>query len=314
MTGSPAFVSRTDCPACGSSNLETRYRCRFDTPPVSDYLASCYGADAATLDGTYIAARCTACGTWFQGEVGNHAFLERLYADWVLDADPATDPTYAFDVTHPAQSRDGHEVMAAAAALRLPLSQLRTLDFGMGWASWARIAASLGAQSFGDDIAPGRMAFAAAHGVRPHEPGAIYHFINAEQVVEHLADPLASIQALAASLAPGGILKISVPSPYGLAATFAALATGNQPIRYDDIMPLQPLEHLNCFALFGLRALAKRTGLKFLRPPIAPAFAFLGHRGALNLRDPGRAAKELARPLYQRLNPRNNLVWLHKPA
>ncbi|WP_244954807.1 hypothetical protein [Sphingomonas lutea] len=79
-------------------------------------------------------------------------------------------------------------------------------------------------------------------------------------------------------------------------------------------MPLQPLEHVNCFTVAGLRALAGKTGLSFTRPPILRSYLTLARRRALDPRLPKQVAKELARPFYRRLNPRNHHVWLRKPA
>src|SRR6478672_5565526 len=185
-----AFDTRDRCPACGSNNSRTRFECAFDDRPIAPFIESYYGIDPARLGGRYRAEQCNDCATYFQAEVGNPELLTQLYSEWVFDiGDPLRDPLYAFDVGHPRQSRDGHEVMAAAATLGVPLAQLRTLDFGMGWASWARISASLGCDSFGYDLSAERMAYAASFGIEPHMPGNAYHFINTEQVVEHLPDP-----------------------------------------------------------------------------------------------------------------------------
>lgn len=308
-----AFDIRDSCPACGSTDTVARFDCRFDEPPIAPFLADYYGLDPSWLDGRYRAEQCRSCASWFQAEVGNPALLERLYADWVFDVgDPMNDPLYAFDMAHPRQSRDGHEAMAAAAVLGLDLAGLRTLDYGMGWASWARVAAMLGCQSHGHDLAPDRMAFAAGHGIAPHAPGNQYHFINAEQVFEHLPDPRGTIAMLAEALLPGGILKISLPSPRGLAEALAALTPGRGKADAGAIMPLHPLEHVNCFSRAGLSALGKSAGLAVHPPPVAASFAFLRHAGSLDPANPRKAAKELVRPFYQRLNPRNHLVWMRK--
>jgi hypothetical protein len=309
-----AFETRNCCPACASSDTRTRFACAFAEPPIGSFIRSFYKIDPAVLDGTYRAEQCNSCSTFFQAEVGNSALLQQLYSEWVFEiGDPMRDPRYACDIAHPRLSRDGHELMGAAATLGIPLAELRTLDFGMGWAGWARVAESLGCQSFGYDLAPERMSYAAAHRVRVPGPDERYHFINTEQVFEHLTDPIGVARRLADALLPGGILKLSVPSSRGLDRLFDKLGDRDD-VSYEEIMPLQPLEHVNSFSAAGLRALATRVGLRCGRPGIAASYGFLRHRRTLDPRQPKIVAKELIRPFYQRANPRNNYVWLRKPG
>lgn len=307
-------MSRSACPACGSLDVQTRFDCRFDERPIAPYIESFYKIDPAQLPGRYQAQQCNRCSSYFQGEVGDSTLLAKLYSDWVFDiGDPMRDAGYAFDVTHPWLSRHGHEIITIAAVLRLTLNEVKTLDFGMGWASWARVAASLGCQSYGDELEPTRGRYAAEHGVRPHGAANTYHFINTEQVFEHLTEPFEAARALAGSLEPGGILKISVPSPKGLNRLFASLRPGEGAVTYEQIMPLHPLEHVNCFSRTGLRALANRLNCRLTRPGLWNGYKFVLHSGTLDFRLPARAAKELVRPIHQLVNSRNHYVWLRKP-
>jgi SAM-dependent methyltransferase len=304
-----AFETRDRCPACDSADVRTRYACRFDQPPIAPFLAAYYRADPAVLDGTYRLAQCQSCGTFFQAEVGNSALLETLYTDWVdWHWDPLRDPGYNFDVSHPRRSRDGHEIMAAARFLGRPLSALTTLDFGMGWAGWARVAASLGCDSVGFDLSPARLEFAARYGVRAPVAGETFDFINTEQVFEHVTDPREVIRSLAVQLAPAGILKISVPSQHGVERLLAGLAAGTERIDATAIMSVHPLEHVNCYSRAGLLALAADVALVPVNH-LAADFAFLVHRDSLAPGDLRRTAKSLARPFYNRLNPRNRYLW-----
>ena len=68
-------------------------------------------------------------------------------------------------------------------------------------------------------------------------------------------------------------------------------------------MPLQPLEHVNCFTLEGLRRL---TGMTEVRPSYRQRYAFLP---GVSPRYPRKAVKELVRPFYQWRNPDNLYAW-----
>jgi Methyltransferase domain len=310
MTPRFDFEVRSACPACGGRS-ETLYRCSFARPPISTFINDYY-CENLTLPGVYRVERCGGCGTMFQAEVGTLPFLEKLYGEWIKSIKPEEDAAFMFDVSNARMSRDGHEIMAAGSYLRMPLGKMVTLDYGAGWAGWARVSKSLGCQSHSFDLAPDRQAMAESHGILPDY--GRYHFINTEQAMEHITDPASTTEQLAAKLLPGGILKISVPSNRGASATLARLKSGQERITHDEIMPVLPLEHVNCFTRDGLRALGRQFGLVEVRPGYRHRFAFLRHVGTVRPSDPKRAAKEMIRPFWQWRNPANLYIWLQRPA
>ena len=296
------FFTRDDCPACGGAG-RTLYSCPFNAGPISSFLASYYHREL-DLPGEYRAIECNCCGTVFQAEVGDDAFLATLYGEWIDSVDPNDDPQYRFDVANPRLSRDGHEIICASAFLDVPLEEMVTLDFGMGWASWARNARDLGCKSHGYDLSPERFAFAQAYGIIT-DLDDTFHFVNTEQVMEHVPNPAALVADLASRLRPGGILKISVPSNLGLKETLSRLAAGQASVSRDEIMPLQPLEHVNCFSKKGLELMSE---MAVVRPSLFDRFAFLPD--GISLRYPRKALKELVRPFWR--NRANIYVWLQR--
>lgn len=294
------MIVRDNCPACGGA-ARTLYRCPFDKPPISEFLLGYYGR---TTNGEYRAEQCVSCGTIYQAEVGDEAFIAELYGSWITGG--ANDPHDAFEAAHPHLSRDGHEIMAAAAFLRIELSTMLTLDYGMGYARWARIACALGCGSYGFDIDPRRVASAREAGVLTASDDTRFDFINTEQVFEHVTDPLALATYLRGKLRRKGILKISVPSQKGILATFDRLNAGQRTVTRNEIVPLQPLEHVNCFTVEGLRRL---TQLQEVRPSYRQRFAFFPGISPLH---PKKALKELVRPFFQWRNPRNLYMWFRQ--
>lgn len=312
-----SFVSRDDCPACGSAAVEALYCRNFAEEPIRGFIESYYHADPRLLAaGDYELVRCRACTLLFQRWVGDDALLAELYGVWLeSDVPPEADYHYREAISAVAQSRDGHEIMAAAAHMKLSPADMTTLDFGMGWALWARIAQALGCRSYGNELSPARIEFARKHGittVTDEEIGeARFHFINTEQVFEHVAKPGELARRLAAALKPGGILKISVPSGEGADRIVAALNAGAA-LSNEELMPVQPLEHVNCFTGRSIESLAGANGLRVVRPRLAHRYAFLRSAAAIPLSRPRQLAKELIRPVYQYHNKRNLYCWLQK--
>src|SRR5262249_3118040 len=145
----------------------------------------------------------------------------------------------------------------------------------------------LGCKSHGYDLSQERFAFAQSYGIIADLEDR-FHFINTEQVLEHVTEPSALVADLASRLRPQGILKISVPSNHGLKATFERLAAGQARVPRDEIMPLQPLEHVNCFTAKGLELM---SGLTIVRPSLVDRYSFLPE--GIGVRYPRRAIKEL---------------------
>jgi hypothetical protein len=311
------FVRRKRCPVCEGCG-DILYSCRYRDEPVSKFIAWRYGRSTASIGvASYILAECARCALLYQVEVGGPRFIDDLYREWIDDpSGPEDYATYRRDIARPLESRDAHEIIAAASYLRVPLKQTRTLDFGMGWGLWAETSRTLGCDSWGTDLSATRRAFVAERGVtviENHEiPEGYFHFVNTEQVMEHLVEPYAQADVLARSLLPGGILKISVPSADPVNAGDVHLALGGNDVR--ALMAVHPLEHINGFRKKTLAVLAERLGLQIVKPGYFHRFAFLHHSGAIRLNHPKQAAKELIRPFVQWRMPWNLYVWLRKPS
>lgn len=313
------FEARSSCPACRSAETKTLYSTPFDSGTIGRFVREYYHIDPAVLrEAPYRLDRCRQCGLVFQHHIGDAQLLTELYSNWVDEPeDPELIDSYRAEMSSVPESRDAHELMAASSFLGVPLRGMKTLDYGMGWGLWPRIAVALGCDSYGSDLAAPRMEYAAAHGIRTVTDAEIgehrFHFINTEQVFEHVPQPLDLLRRLASALEPGGVVKISVPSGERIDGIVESLRSGLLGGDRDSIMPVQPLEHINCFGHGAIRAMAAEAGLESVRPGLWHGYAFLRHWGTVRPTRPRKAVKELIRPWYQYRNPDNLYVWLRRP-
>ena len=116
---------------------------------------------------------------------------------------------------------DAHWGMAGAGK---PLAGKSALDVGCGAGLLCEPLARLGASVTGVDAAPENVAAAAAHAdgrgfdlrYMAGEVGALdigqFDLVTSMEVIEHVADKAAFVAALAARLAPGGLLVLSTPN------------------------------------------------------------------------------------------------------
>jgi 2-polyprenyl-6-hydroxyphenyl methylase / 3-demethylubiquinone-9 3-methyltransferase len=107
---------------------------------------------------------------------------------------------------------------------RAPLAGKRSLDVGCGAGLLCEPLARLGAAVTGLDAAPESIAVAQAHAAdqglaieyRAGELDAFdappFDLVTCLEVIEHVAGPASFVQALAARLAPGGLLVLSTPN------------------------------------------------------------------------------------------------------
>jgi 2-polyprenyl-6-hydroxyphenyl methylase/3-demethylubiquinone-9 3-methyltransferase len=105
-----------------------------------------------------------------------------------------------------------------------PLASRRALDVGCGAGLLCEPLARLGAEVTGIDAAPENVAAARAHAeaagleidYRVGDLSALalgrFQLVTAMEVIEHVADKATFIAALAAHLAPGGLMVLSTPN------------------------------------------------------------------------------------------------------
>lgn len=137
---------------------------------------------------------------------------------------------------------------------------IKLLDFGMGWGHLALAAKALGASVTGIEISAQRVKFAQRMGLnvaKNLEELAEERFsvINADQVLEHVPDPLGLLAEFRQRLEPDGMVSVTVPS-------FAQVREALMRSRYtpgNDA--LHPLEHLQAFSWQALNKMAHMAGL-----------------------------------------------------
>jgi SAM-dependent methyltransferase len=301
-----ATIRRHRCPSCLGSAFQVVCAEPYSSPGIQAYLRRQYdgNASAAANDSEYALAKCAQCGLAFQVNVPNDALLTEVYGPWSRGT--------ALEVEHRNYSLDEYRYLAEQVQFvieyfgRAP-AELEILDFGFGWAHWARMAMGFGCNVSGVELSEERKHYARRWGIQVLEHGRLpagkFHFINTEQVFEHLVDPREILQQLVRSLAPGGVLKISVPDcksalrKIQAGARFESLDT-------DDQMQIAPLEHINSFDSDSLVNLGRECGLK----PMRPSFAKL-YNSASGLLRPKSLARTLGRPFYRHVYPRSTFIY-----
>jgi hypothetical protein len=306
MSSTSLMTSRTCCPGCLSNAVSTLYAEPYTGAGMQAYLGRHYEGRASGSADTWVyeLLRCNNCKLTFQKYVPADPLLDEIYNAWV----PGTD----LDRSHRDYSLDACRYLAEQVQFviqhfgRAP-SELKVLDFGFGWGHWSRMAMAYGCEVWGVELSDERRRHGRSVGIRVCEldglPEKHFRFIHTEQVFEHLVHPRAVLERLVASLAPDGLLKISVPDA-GLSLKKLAQRADFGALSPDQQMPIAPLEHINAFTHDSLVAFAATLGLK----PLRPGFLKL-YNSASGLLDPKNLARVIARPVYRHVFPRSTFVY-----
>jgi hypothetical protein len=156
--------------------------------------------------------------------------------------------------------------------------ELRVFDFAFGWGHWCRLIQGFGCRVYGTEFSEKRRECARAIGITvvPLEeiPNHRFDWMNANQVFEHLGQPLKTLRLLKSALTDEGILTMAVP---GGRRIKQRIVEGDWSAVFE---PLMPLEHLNYFPRGCLAGMAKRVGLV----PVTVPERFVWRQGPSALR------------------------------
>lgn len=309
------FVKREACPGCTGERRTELFVCNMLDEPIRSHLVEQYrmvgSIELEYLEGgVYRLVECGDCGLAYHAEVPDDVLMARVYDHWIDPARAIAKQRAERDMD--ARLRFARELMLADRHLRHGDTPLSVLDYGMGWGAWCTMARAFGCDVHGLESSPLRIEHARSLGIPvltwEELPARSFDFINSEQVFEHLTDPLGALKHLVSALAPGGLLKLSVPDGRDLKRRLAA----NDWSAMDGpncLFPVTPLQHINCFHRKALLEMARRAGLR-------PASLTLGDYWAANADriDPGHLLGALTRPIGRRFFASDTYVFFERDS
>lgn len=265
------FEYRASCPACRSEKYFSRYAAAYTQPPLSDYLFDFYsqlgGVNFESLTGaSYSLCECSHCCLLFQKEIPAQNLMQELYDSWI-------DPAKSFE-KHRTKGIENYaqhaaEISALGHHLGRRPAEVTVLDFGMGWGDWLLMAKAFGFRAFGMELSESRLENGRQLGLDTIQwdegEGIGFDLINAEQVFEHLPDPLETLRGLTKMLRPGGIIKISVPTARRVECRLARMDWRAQKGSSLSLNFIAPLEHIQYFRRTSLSEMARLAGTRIIK-------------------------------------------------
>lgn len=262
------YKSRNSCPACEAKNYNVFHTEPYSSDGIKHYLNEFYSSqgfiDFKYLEGmTYKLLQCIDCGLFFQKEVPNDELLNILYDQWI-DPSQALERNRTHDLSYRVMRLE--EVLSITAHFNKPPHNFDVLDFGMGWGSVCLQFKALGVNAKGIELSQPRIKHAESNGIEviawEDLNNISFDFINADDVFEHLVDPLTVLEQLSKSLKPSGIIKISVPNAKVYEKALKKMDWYAKRGTNENLNGVSPLEHINCFYAKSLIKMASKCGLK----------------------------------------------------
>jgi SAM-dependent methyltransferase len=328
------FVPREACPVCEGVNAVALHCSSYVENPVRDFVESHYRDQGVVnfsyLDGTdFVLCDCPDCGTLYQRNVPNDFLLGKIYNE--MSSPKSVFQRAMRDLTIAEFEAISGELTELFLRVAKPPRDIRFLDYGFGYGSWARVAVALGAHVYATEISPDKIAYAKEIGVKilseQEWPDLEFDIVHTEQVFEHLPQPAREFRRLAKLVAPGGIMKVAVPPARNIRKLLKASGmSSTSPLERvwrseterkraresANYMCVVPLEHLNVFSVRSMQALARREKLALLstvRKQAVPLSIF----GAGRLRQTSKDfAKVIAKVTLRTLLRRDSGYYLFK--
>ena len=245
------------CDLCGSDSHELLFTKRENR---SWWIRKCQDDERLDEGLEFSIKRCTNCDHVFVNPRLRADINADIYARYWRDNEPA-------DL---ARNEYGNYVCRQLARIG-GLGKL--LDFGCGWGKFLDEAQRLGWEAVGLEVDEKKVAFCREHGMTAVVANLLedsfdaesFDAVIAEQVFEHLYEPVPYVKAINRVLKPGGVFTISVPNLGGLAARI-------QGPRWDMI---HPVSHVRYFDRRTLSRLLSDHGFQVVPAPVVRRYSGL---------------------------------------
>lgn len=260
------FEQRINCPICNhsvSKNLLFRNTNDFDFKQFLIF-EKAYGTNyfkdlesGLLKKQEFIIQQCQKCEFIFQQCILNEIGMAKLYDSW-LDSELVHQLTFKL-VNYNDLRRDYHNRLAYITAY-FGGRKVKMLDWGAGIGNFCNEA-----KSFGDfeitayDYSEEKNISLEKLGIQTKKISELlpneYDFINVDQVLEHVKDPLLLIKTCSQFLQPNGLLFISTPNCSKLIHLIKKGILNEELHEF-----ISPHQHINAFVNKSLKHLAAQAG------------------------------------------------------
>jgi SAM-dependent methyltransferase len=301
------MIKRNNCPITNQP-ATTIFSRSYAVPELRPFVDAARHVESL-IEKPFEVRFCRSSGLYFQTWVMDDTEASGFYTT------PAGDGSFLSKIAELKLHHFAHQTEEILVLRQLIKSKLpRVLDFGCNWGKWASMALAHGCDVYAVEINPNAAAFCAGRGIktvsRDELRGLTFDFINVDQVMEHLSDPLSTAQELSSCLKPGGYMKWSTPGDSQLPNRLASAQASedNTILNLKALHSLEPLAHVNLFSNTSLQLLGELVGLRVVGLPF---FKWLGAGQLWNISR--QFNRNLLNP-WKRWRRKGTYLWFQRPT
>ncbi|MHA1270837.1 MAG: class I SAM-dependent methyltransferase [Candidatus Helarchaeota archaeon] len=214
----------------------------------------------------YRILKCQNCGFIWQNQILNDEFQKELYNNWI-DIDESFKKKQNNKLLNDIFFHE--QLIIKSFFPNLSNKQINILDYGAGWGFFCNFLRGFNFNIYGLEFSAYKKDFMSKklnlkilnlEDLNKYK----FHYINLDQVFEHVERPMKLLLDLKNVLNRLGVIHISVPNGRNIENL---INKGKFKVGKN---PLHPLEHINCFTPSSLIKLAKLLNLKRISPKFRP--------------------------------------------
>lgn len=268
----PHFVRRDQCPICFGSDLQLLYQHNYAEKQLREYLELAYHGKIEyeyLVGQVFEIAKCLGCGFIFQTYILNPSALKQLYDVWI---DSSLARNWHLERMHSISFVYARRL--SFIAKYFGTSNINILDYGGGFGQFCLMAKAFGFRVSCIEFSEERISSINKIGINVltlnefTQIRSEYHFINIDQVLEHVSNPSEIMHNINLALNEAGIVFVGVPDCKDLESSIASLDTLSREQYKKQLQPISALQHINGFTYSTLRDMCARQGFHFLFSPI----------------------------------------------
>jgi 2-polyprenyl-3-methyl-5-hydroxy-6-metoxy-1,4-benzoquinol methylase len=267
------FEKRNACPLCGGNKLTSIFKREFSDADFQAFLKvePTYGqhfrddlASGLLNDQHFYILKCDSCSFMFQEYILNNTGMQKLYDKWM-------EPDLVKKITNSYRNFDdliaNYRHRLKYAELYFKNRPINLMDWGAGLGNFCKLAKDMPSYVVtAYDFSGEKNKELAEYNIDTRTLGELHEkefdFINIDQVLEHVPDPVSLLKECSKFLKDDGLIFVSTPDCSALESLIKKNDLNEEFHEY-----MSPHQHINAFTNKSMKEAASQAGLKTVFQP-----------------------------------------------
>ena len=253
------LIERVDCPYCEETKFKTLYIENYNSNNLKNFLSSYYKNDeiiSLLKSDVYEIVECNQCEGMFQKYIPDEELSYYLYEKLISPEESYNKKKNIIRTNYKEYTLDSKIIKNLTKKNN---DEIKILEFGCGWGFWAKFIKELKFDVETVEISDSRIDFLNKNKIHNYknlnEINKKFDFIFSNQVLEHISNPLKTLNDLTDKLNENGFMFHKFPSSF----FFKSKLTKNYKPKKDCA---HPLEHINILNLGSFKKMCEKSNLK----------------------------------------------------